>query len=359
MIRLSSPSLVGREREYVLDCLDREELSSVGCYVSRFEAEFAKFTDSNYAVACCNGTAALHLAILSTGIRPGDKVLLPALTYVATANAVRYCGGIPIFCDVDPKTWCIDPNDVIRHLKAGVKATIILPVHLYGVVCDMTALGRIAKAYGCFLIEDAAEAHGAEWEGHRVGGVSDLGVFSFYGNKLVSSGEGGMVVTDSVGANEVMRLHRGQGVSAGNRYYHSVIGYNYRLTNIQAAIALGQLETLGQRLVAHKRIGDYYRARLSEFETQDTYENTTRVDWLFALLVPEGVDRDRVAERMKEKGIETRPVFIPMTQLPMYMAPTPENAQRIASRGLCLPTHAGLSEEDLESVVSGFQEAVQ
>lgn len=334
-------------------------MSWLGSYVERFEREFAQFTNSTYAVATCNGTAALHLALLAAGVRPGDKVLVPAITYVATANAVAYCGGIPVFCDVDEKTWCMDVMDAARLLKSIPKIKAMIPVHLYGVVADMRALGQLAKQYNCFLLEDAAEAHGACWEGNRVGGVSDLGVFSFYANKLVASGEGGMVVTDSLGAAEAMRLYRGQGVSSGNRYYHSVIGYNYRITNIQAAIALAQLETLAPRLAAHRRIADRYREALKGFGMQAETPNTQRVDWLFTVLVPEGVSRDRVAESMLAAGVETRPVFTPLTQLPMYSQPTPPVAQILGTKGLCLPTHAGLSDEDVETVISAFLEAVQ
>ena len=365
-IPISKPALLGREVEYVNDCLARNELSSVGAYVGRLEEAFAKFCGVKHAIACASGTAGLHLAMLAVGIRSQDRVLVPALTYVATANAVRYCQATPVFCDVDPHTWCIDPEDTLRHVirlkRDNVRVAGIIPVHLYGVPADMFYFRELSARYGLWLIEDACEAHGATISGQRVGSLGELGVFSFYGNKLLTSGEGGIVTTNSDELARLVRLYRGQGVEGGRgNYFHRVVGYNYRLTNIQAAIALAQLEEYEQYARARAKITQWYRDLLPrEYAMQQPSQNHLPADWLVTIVFKPPEDRDAVAQRMYEDGIETRPVFPVVPKLPMYLDSgqswpwSSSMASQISDYGLSLPTWVGMTQDDVKQVVASL-----
>jgi perosamine synthetase len=362
MIPVSSPTFLGNERQYVLDCIDRTELS-MGSYVRRFEEAFADFCGVNHAMTCANGTVALHLAMLAHDVRPGDRVLMPALTYVATANAVTYCGGVPVFCDVDPDTWCISPIDVERTLRQLAKHRIrpvgIVPVHLYGAMADMCQLKSIAEEYGMWIVEDAAEAHGAVYKGVRAGGQGNLATFSFYGNKIITTGEGGMVVTNDHHLDAVMRTYRGQGMDPNRRYWHDVVGYNYRMANVPAAIGLAQLERFEQHAAMREEVAEAYRFYMPyEFKFQEVLPNTRSSNWMVTVLVPKGVNRDEVMRRMANDGVETRPVFVPMTDLPPYRSVTPPVSRDVASRGINLPTYASLLSADVQRVVQTLVKAL-
>jgi perosamine synthetase len=358
-ISVSSPLLVGRERENVLECLNKQELSWNGPFVKRFETEFAQFCGTKYAVSCCNGTAALHLSLLALGVTPGDCVILPSLTYIATANVVRYCGATPIFCDVDPRTWCLDPNRVasaLHHLQT--KRVIILPVHLYGVMADMTSFNRLAEEFGFHVVEDAAEAHGAIQNSRRSGSFGDMGVFSFYGNKILTCGEGGMITTDDPYLNEKLRLYRGQGQSKDRRYWHEVIGYNYRLTNLQAAVGVAQLETYPVQQSLRSQVFKWYlQTELSTLERQE--RPCGSANWMFSVLLPKEIDRDRVIANLQVDGIETRPVFPLVTDMPMYQGPYAEVASDISARGINLPTHPSLQKDEIYYISDKVFEEIQ
>jgi perosamine synthetase len=344
MIPVAQPALLGNEYKYVLDCLDRNELSG-GKYVQQFEKSFAEFCDTKYAVSCCNGTSALHLALLALGLRAGQEVIVPAVTFVATANAVRYCGAIPVFADIDPNTWCIDPESVKSLISP--KTVGIIPVHLYGVPADMDALLAIAGDK-LWILEDAAEAHGAEYNKRPVGSLSQAAIFSFYGNKIITCGEGGMVTTSDDVLVERLKLIRGQGMDPERRYYHIRTGYNYRLGNLQAAIGCAQLEDFGYHFIPLKTITATYRQILApRFTVQQTTANSSSANWMFTFLADHVYQRDRIARELAKSGIETRPMFIPLTEMPMYKQKTPSVARDIAHRGLSLPTYATL---DLKTV---------
>ena len=259
-IPISAPSFGEREAEYVRECLESTWISSRGQYIERFEREFAVVCGAAHAVACNTGTAALHLAMLALGIGPGDEVIVPTLTYVASANAVRYTGATVRFVDSDPETWNLDPADVER--KIGPRTRAILAVHLYGEPAGLDPLLEIAEAHGIDLIEDAAEAHTASYQGRPVGALGTIGTFSFYGNKIITTGEGGMVVTNDAALAERATLFRGQGQAFDRLYWFPVIGYNYRMTNIEAAIGLAQLDGLKERLSRRRDIAARYRANL-------------------------------------------------------------------------------------------------
>lgn len=356
MIQVSAPSLIGRECAYVLDCLWKNELSGTGSYVQRFEEAFALFCGSTYAISCCNGTAALHLAMLAFDVLPGEDVFIPALTYIATANAVRYCGGNPVCVDIDPDTWCMDPEDLRRKIKASQLSSGIVPVHLYGVPANMAEIMAIASEHGLWVVEDAAEAHGAQIDGKRVGSIGAMGTFSFYGNKLLTSGEGGIVTTSNGDMAARLRLYRGQGVDPERRFWHTVVGYNYRWTNVQAALALGQLERYDDHAAVREAIYTRYEAELSDFHCQR--RTATSANWMFSLLVPEFADRDAVIQRMDAAGVETRPVFYPIPALPPYRGVVPPVAEMVGRRGISLPTHGRLSDDDVTTVISAFREAL-
>lgn len=363
---VAAPALRGRERDYVLDCLEKNQISG-GEYVTRFEAEFAEFCNAREAVACCNGTVALHLALTALGVGPGDEVILPTLTFVATANAVAQCGAVPVLVDVDPESWCIDPREVAGRVTANTKG--IIAVHLYGHPAEMDELNAIAERYGLFVLEDAAEAHGAMYKGKRVGGLGRAGCFSFYGNKILTMGEGGAVVTNDEALAAKLRTLRGQGVDPERRYWFPVRGFNYRLTNLQAAIGLAQVEQAEWHLQQREIVANWYRRKLWGvpgliLQPEAAWsEYSLNAHWMVTVLVTDArIDRDRLMARLAEQGIETRPVFYPMHQLPMY-APTAKGqmfpvADWLAARGLNLPTYAEMSKADVERVCTALVECL-
>ena len=239
-----------------MDCLDSTWISSSGKYIEQFEKAFAEFCGVKHAVTCCNGTVALHLALMALGTQPGDEVIVPTLTYIATANAVTYCGARPVFVDSEPETWNMDPSLIEEKITPRTKGIIV--VHLYGHPADMDPIMSIARRHGLFVIEDAAEAHGAEYKGHRVGSIGDMSTFSFYGNKIITTGEGGMVVTNNDSLASKARQLKGQGSVPDQRYWFPIIGYNYRMTNVASAIGLAQLEKAEWHIERRREVARWY-----------------------------------------------------------------------------------------------------
>ena len=355
MIHVSTPSLDGREREYVLDCLESGRISQ-GVYVRRFEESFADLCGVRHAIACSSGTAALHLSLLALGIGPEDAVIVPALTYVATANAARYCGAHVVFCDIDQLTWQMDIEDckrVYERIRYGYRRVVVIPVHLYDSTVPLAALPS-----DLIVVEDAAHAPGADCDHQRVGSLGRAAAFSFYASKVIACGEGGMVTTDDSAVYERLYLYRGQGATTPGRYVHVLVGYNYRLTDLQAALGLAQLERLPEILDARRAIVARYRSALAGWGVA-LQGGDRAAGWIFAVLVDEGVDRDLVARRLYEHGIETRPFFDPLPSLPPYLSRVPPVAESVAARGLCLPTHTAMSDEDVDHVCSTLIEAVR
>ena len=365
-IPVARPALVGNERKYVLDCIDSNWISSVGKYTQLFEESFANFCQSRHAIACTNGTIGLHLALLAVNILPGDEVIVPTLTYIATANAVVYCGGTPIFVDCDPETWNIDPVQLAKTITPRTKA--IIPVHLYGNPCDMDPIMEIAKHNNITVIEDAAEAHGALYKGKCVGGIGDLATFSFYGNKLLTTGEGGMVVTNDDLLAQHIRQLRGQGQDPHRRYWFPIVGYNYRMTNIVAAIGLAQMEKADWHIAQRRQIAEWYKKYLTgtpELILPVEREWTCNVYWLYSVVLSDEcqVPRDKVQQRLVDNGIETRPFFFPVHILPPYSTKDSEEAypvaERISANGINLPTWAGLNEEQVKYISQSLKGALQ
>jgi perosamine synthetase len=366
LLQVAAPMFVGNERAYVLDCLDSTWISSTGQYIDRFEAAFAEFCGVRHAVCCNNGTTALHLVLDALGIGPGDEVIVPTLTFVATANAVRYCGGTPVFADVRPESWTIDPDQLEALITPRTKGIIV--VHLFGHPADVGAVQEIADRYGLFLVEDAAQSPGAEYRGRRVGSMGRLSTFSFFGNKIISTGEGGMVTTDDDTLASRVRILKSQGMDPARRYWFEVVGYNYRMTNVAAAMGLGQLETIQWHLQRRQEVAAWYRERLQGvpgLSWQVEQDWAHHVWWMFTVVLDDRlpVHRDEVMARLLEQGIETRRVPYPLHQLPIYQEATAGQsfpaADHIAGRGINLPTWSKVTREDVDRICEVLLEALR
>lgn len=356
-IPVAEPALVGNEKEYVMDCLESTWISSRGKYIELFESAFAEFCGVEHAVSCSNGTTALHLALLALGVGPGDEVIVPTLTFVATANAVTYCGARPVFVDAEPRTWNMDPALIESKISPRTKGIIV--VHLYGHPVDMDQIMAIAKRRGLFVLEDAAEAHGALYKGRVVGSIGDIATFSFFGNKVFTTGEGGMVVTNNAAMASTTRLLKEQGMDPDRRYWHPVIGYNYRMTNVAAAIGLAQVEKADWHLQRRRELAAWYRERLQEVPgliMQIEEEWASHVYQLVTVVLGDEIElsRDDVIEYLRSQGIEGRPVVYPNHMLPPYYDAANEGrfpvSERIASRGINLPSSAALTREDVDRI---------
>lgn len=360
-IPLAEPDLTGNEKKYLQDCLDTGWISGSGKYVDAFEEGFAAFCGATHGVAIVNGTAALHVALLALGIGPGDEVIVPDLTYIASANAVTYCGARPTFADVDPSTWTLNPLDVERKLSPRTRA--IMPVHLYGHPVDMDPILDLAKAHDLYVVEDAAEAHGAEYKGRRVGTLGDVGVFSFYGNKIITTGEGGMIVTNNSALADKSRLLKGQGMDPQHRYWFPIVGYNYRMTNMQAAIGLAQLERIEWFMERRREVASWYEVALKQLPVlmpaeADWAKNSY---WLYSICVSADIDRDLLMNQLLERGVETRPFFYPMHQMPPYRDAVQEAspvASILAAQGLSLPSSASLTKEDVTYIAHVLEQCL-
>lgn len=360
-LHISAPDLSGNEARYVADAVGSTWISSTGAYVDRFEREFAAACGTRAAISVSNGTAALHLAMLAHGVNSGDEVIVPSLTYIATANAVRYQGADPVFADVDAATWCLDPASVeaaITHRTRG-----IIAVHLYGHPADMDAITEVAKRHGLWVVEDAAEAFGATYKGRSAGSLAPIATFSFYGNKILTSGEGGAVTVDDPEVEQRIRLFRGQGMDPERRYFFPEVGYNYRLTNVACAILCAQLERSSEMTHVRHRIFARYRSGLESITGigfQPVAHWAAPAPWLFGITVDEtelGMSRDDLMTYLEDRGIETRPFFLPIHGLPPYrssrQAPGGLSVtDGLGATGLSLPTSSVMTDVDVDRVIS-------
>jgi perosamine synthetase len=359
-IPVAEPDLGGNELDYVTDCIRSGWVSSGGAYVERFELAVAEWCGVRHAVAASSGTSALHLALASLGIGPGDEVIVPALSYVASANAVTYTGARPVFVDVDADTWNLDIARVESRISARTRA--IMPVHLYGYPVDMERLLAVARKAGVWVIEDACEALGSECSGRRVGGLGDIGCLSFYGNKLVTTGEGGMLLTNSGEVAVAARELRNQAMT-GTRYWHARLGFSYRLTNLQAAVGLAQMERVEEFVEARRRVASKYGNLLCGTPGLRLYREpawSRSVPWLYSLLVTDEfvLDRDGLIAHLAACGIESKPFFMPLPRLPMYddgtHCPVSEDLSR---RGISLPTFVLMETQQIERVARAIRDA--
>jgi len=356
---VAEPSIGSREIELVTDAVSKGEISSRGQYVKQFEAAFADFVGVSHADAVCNGTMAIHLLLAALDVGPGDEVIVPALTFVATANAVTYTGAKPVFVDAEPVHWNIDATRIEPAITPRTKG--IIAVHLYGHPCDMDAIQAVADRHGLWVVEDAAQAHGATYKGKQAGSLARAGAFSFYANKIITTGEGGMIVTDDSALHNRMVLLKNHGMSATRRYFHEVVGYNYRMTNLQAALGVAQMERADQ-LVAQKRtIAAKYHSMFGEIAgvhlpTEASWAR--HAHWMVCVVLDEalGWDRDTLAAELEAEGIETRPFFPPVPEMPMYGSSVDACpvAARLGRTGMNLPGGFGMTDQDVERVVAAI-----
>jgi len=364
MIPVAEPFLGEEELANVTEAVKSGWISSKGRFIEEFENEFAKYCGVKYGVATSNGTVTLHLALKALGIEAGDEVIVPDLTFVATANVVTYCNARPVFVDSHPQYWCVDPEKIEEKITPKTKA--IMPVHLYGHPCDMERILEIAEDYDLYVVEDAAESHGAEYKGKRVGSFGEINCFSFYGNKIISTGEGGMCVTKDEELAGKMRILRDHGMNPNKRYWYDVVGYNYRMTNLQAAIGVAQLRKLDRFVEKKREIARLYEEGLSELaergliKLQPEMAWAKCVYWMYCILIEDkfGRSRNELMKKLEENGIETRPFFYPMHLIPPYESNKAfPAAEQISREGINLPSAVGLKEEEvkfiLEKVKSG------
>jgi len=347
------PDLSGNELKYVTECINSSWISSKGQFVSRFEEQFAKYCGLKYAASVSNGTVALHTALAALNIGPGDEVIVPTLTYIASVNAIKYTGAVPVFVDSLTDTWQMDPVDVKR--KITPKTKVIMVVHLYGQPTDMDPIMKLANKNKIKVIEDCAEALGSKYKSKHVGQFGDIACFSFFGNKTITTGEGGMVATNSKQLIDKVRRIKGQGLAEGREYWHDILGYNYRMTNICAAIGLAQLERINYLMESKRKIANKYQQLFanSPITFHKEIGDVVHSFWMCSILVPASKFRDPLRKRLSDNGIETRPLFWPVHQMPVYA--TGEEfpvAQDLSSRGLNLPSWPGLSDGNIELIAS-------
>lgn len=350
LIPVAEPDISTAEWKLVKECLDTGWISSIGKFVNRFENKFSRFCSVKYGIATSSGTTSLHLALTVLGIGRGDEVLVPSLTFIATANAVKYTGARPVFVDSDKISWNMDPEDALRKITRRTKA--IIPVHLYGHPAEMNTLMAIARKKNLYLIEDACQAHGAEYKGEKTGSVGDISCFSFYGNKIITTGEGGMVVTNNKKLASRARLLRDQAMDPKRRYWHGEIGFNYRMTNLQAALGVGQLKRIGKIIKAKREIAHLYNKNLKGtpgITLPPELPWVKNVYWMYSILIePALIKRDRMMSKLFKNGIDTRPFFYPVNRLPMYhrshRCPV---AEHLSEMGINLPSSTKLSKKEI------------
>jgi perosamine synthetase len=382
MIPLSIPEIRGNEWTYVQECLDTNWISSVGEYVTRFEEEMAAYLGVRRAVAVVNGTAGLHVALLVAGVGPDDEVIVPALTFVAPANAIRYCDAWPVFMDVRRDTWqmdvekvrafvereCDDHDGALINRSSGRRVKALLPVHILGHPVDMDPLVELAREYALPIVEDATEGLGARYKGRMVGSIGDLAVLSFNGNKLISTGGGGMIVTHDDDWADYARYLTTQAKDDTLEYVHNEIGYNYRLTNVLAALGVAQLERIEAHIAAKQRIAARYREGLSGvpgLTMPGQAEWALHVFWLHTILVEEneyGLNSRALLRTLEEQGIQTRPLWHPIHRLRPYRACQAyrvEVVDWLYERALSIPCSVGLSAVDQDRVVAAIQGAAK
>jgi len=374
MVPLCVPEIRGNEWKYIKECLDTNWVSSVGAFVDRFERELADYVGTKYAVATCNGTAALHIALLVAGVQPDDEVLVSTLTFIAPANAIRYIGAWPIFIDAEPDYWQMDPQKVVGFLEkeyqwrngalhnrsTGRRVKAMLPVHILGHSVDMDPILEVARRYNLVVIEDATESLGAEYKGRIVGHLGDIACFSFNGNKIITTGGGGMIVTDNEEWARKAKYLTTQAKDDPVEYIHNEIGYNYRLTNVQAAVGCAQMEQLDNHILAKRRIATTYTEALKSVPGITPMREAPwafSVFWMYTILVDEaqyGIDSRRLLCRLSEAGIQARPLWQPLHRSLAHIglqAYPCRIADWLNQRGVSLPCSVGLRPESQDKLI--------
>lgn len=362
MIPVNVPLLNGNEAKYLAECIDTGWISSEGPFVKKFESQFSARMGRKYGIAVANGSAALDVAVVALGVGPDDEVILPTFTIISCAAAIVRAGAIPVVVDCDPLTWNMDVNQIKDNITPKTKA--IMVVHMYGLPVDMDPLLAIAEEYGLFIIEDAAEAHGLNYKGKPCGSFGDISTFSFYPNKLITTGEGGMVLTDDESLAERCRSLRNLCFQASQRFVHEELGWNFRMSNLQAAIGLAQLENLDNHISRKHLIGQRYTELLKDTPAlqlpvaqTDYAEN---IYWVYGIVLEDDhqFDAKEAMKRLAEIGIGTRPFFWPMHKQPVFLKNGMFNnvfcpvAERIARRGFYIPSGLTLNDMEIERVAN-------
>ncbi len=360
-VQVARPDISHHEFRAILDAFLSSWISSKGPYIQKFEDEFSAFVGMQHGMAVTNGTVALHLALLALGVGPGDEVIVPDLTFAATINAVLYCGAKPVIVDIDPMTWTMSIEQVRQALTARTKA--LIPVHLYGRPAPMGPIAELAKEHGCYVIEDCAEAHGARYDGRTVGQFSDVSCFSFYANKIVTTGEGGMCLTNSPELAEIIRRLRDHGASPGQSYWHERVGYNYRMTNLQAAVGLSQVWRIEQTLARNRALEKLYRKHLADIPgvqfPPPLPAECDPVVWLVCVQVPAEA-RTQLIEAAHAADVEIRPFFTSISAMPpyeKYARPCPSSAA-LSRTGVNLPTSNAVDEDVVAKIAEIFRESL-
>jgi len=361
-LELDAPNVGELEKRYVNDAIDRGFVSTFGPLVAEFEEKFARYINTKKAISAQSGTAAIHISLHELGIGKDDEVIVPVSTFIATVNPIIYIGAKPVFVDADLDTWNMDPQAVEKNITKKTKAMLL--VHLYGNPCNMDAIMKIAEKNKLFVIEDATESLGSKYKGKYTGTFGDLGCFSFNGNKTITTGGGGMVVGDDEGRLDHIKFLVNQAREDKKGYYHPEIGFNYRMTNIEAALGLAQLEKLGAFLSKKKSFAQIYRSELEKepaIHFQEEYDNAESIPWLTCAAFESITDIDLLQKKLKEKGIPTRRVFMPITNFPPYKdfkKGRYTNAEHIYEKGLCLPGSTLNSEDDIRYVCKTIKEII-
>ena len=362
---IMEPYLGGNEIKYVSDCIYTNWISSQGDYVKRFENIFSKYYSNYFALTTSSGTSALHLSLLALGIGEGDEVLVPDITFAASANSVIHSGARPVFVDIDKDHWTIDYKLIELCISKRTKA--IMPVHLYGHPCDMDPILDIAEKHNLFVIEDCAESFGSKYKGQLTGTFGNVGCYSFFSNKVITTGEGGMVITKDRELYEKMMILRDHGMSKDKKYMHVAVGYNYRMTNMQAAIGLAQMEKADKLLEIRSFIANEYKKNLykvDEIKLPNEMEWAESTYWLYTLLINNDkadIDRDDLILYLNNEGIETRPVFYPLHIQPIYNCKKQHFpiSEDISSRGISLPSSNVMKDEDIKEVCQKLKNIIK
>lgn len=349
------PRLAGNVAIYVNECLTSGWISSRGEFISKFEECFAQYVGAAEATSVSNGTVALHLALVALGIGPGDEVIVPSFTYIASINTILQTGATPIFVDSIEATLQVDPKAIHEAITPRTKA--VMAVHIYGHPCDMGAIAALCRTHNLLLVEDCAEAFGTRWRGQHVGTFGDASTFSFFGNKTITTGEGGMVLAKDSTVMERCRHLKSQGVSKDREYWHDTLAYNYRMTNIQAAIGLAQLEIVDDILAHKKKIARRYKEELAGLPMR-THEPVGPIEhsfWMCSILLDDPAHRDTLRRHLRDDGIETRPFFPPAHLMPHCRTNIElPVAQSISARGINLPSYPDLTDEQLGRICAAI-----
>jgi perosamine synthetase len=366
MIPVNEPLLNGNELKYVSECVTTGWVSSAGKFISEFEQKWANYCGMKHGISVCNGTVALELAVEILNLPKGSEIILPSFTIISCAQAITKAGCVPVVVDCEPDTWCMDPEQVRAAVTSKTRA--IMPVHIYGHPVDMDPILNISKRHNLIVIEDAAEVHGAEYKGRKCGSIGDLSCFSFFANKIITTGEGGMILTDNDVWAENLRFYRNLCFQQKQRFLHDEIGHNYRFTNIQAALGLAQIEQIEQFVVRKREMAEKYKEGLSGLPLQLPIEKpwAKNVYWMYGVVLDEarGFDAKGFAQELAKHNIQTRPFFLGIHEQPVYKKmqlfkgiklPVTE---KIARHGVYIPSGQAITDEQIAAVIEGLRKTL-